>query len=163
MAVSDEEREEVAEALRARWFAGHLQLADLDERTTAAYAAQARADLDALLADLPPVAPRRATPAPVAAEGPFWPGTRAFHHETVLREPRLIAFDQAVRHIGPTVERQGYVLLVADRPRLLRFERQRGARPISIAFLPAAHGATRLIAFGKAPARLRKAFAKIHD
>ncbi|WP_393916181.1 DUF1707 SHOCT-like domain-containing protein [Halostreptopolyspora alba] len=62
--VADSDREAVAELLRAAVTEGRLDLAELDERLSAAYAAKTRADLEPLTADLP--APDPAGPAPDA-------------------------------------------------------------------------------------------------
>lgn len=51
--ASDAERDNVAEALQGHYTAGRLTVAELDERVAAAYAAITRAQLAALLADLP--------------------------------------------------------------------------------------------------------------
>jgi hypothetical protein len=51
--VSDAERDQAAEILRAGYADGRLSRAELDERLTAAYAAKTRADLHDLTSDLP--------------------------------------------------------------------------------------------------------------
>jgi hypothetical protein len=61
--ASDGEREAVAEALRTHAATGRLDPEELEERLERAYAAERRADLVPLVADLPPAerpAPRRA-------------------------------------------------------------------------------------------------------
>ena len=65
--TSDAEREAVAEALRVHAGAGRLQTDELEERLERAYAAQTRADLVPLLADLPQAQPQTPPPAPRAA------------------------------------------------------------------------------------------------
>lgn len=55
--VSDAEREAVVERLREASVEGRLTLAELTERTEAAYLARTRAELDQLTADLPGGAP----------------------------------------------------------------------------------------------------------
>ena len=62
--TSDAERESVVEALREHAAAGRLDADELEERLGAAYAAQLRADLVPLVADLPVAAP---APAPAPA------------------------------------------------------------------------------------------------
>jgi hypothetical protein len=62
--ASDAERETAVERLRVASVEGRLTLADLTERTEAAYSAVTRAELEAVTADLP------AAPAPAGAEMP---------------------------------------------------------------------------------------------
>ena len=63
--ASDTERERAIAALREAAGEGRLDVSELDERIEAAYAARTRAELAALVEDLPPLpAPRRErTPA----------------------------------------------------------------------------------------------------
>ncbi|MEW9530322.1 DUF1707 domain-containing protein [Microbispora sp. NPDC049125] len=73
MRASDAERESVVESLREASVEGRLTLAELTERTEAAYLAQTHAELMQLTADLPggSAAPRPASgPAPHAAPHP---------------------------------------------------------------------------------------------
>jgi Domain of unknown function (DUF1707) len=68
--ASDAERERVVELLRAHAAEGRLSADELEERLGAAYAAQTRADLRPLLADLPAASPARPAarrPAQLAA------------------------------------------------------------------------------------------------
>lgn len=59
--ASDAERERVAVALREHAAAGRLEVEELEERLSLAYAAHTRGELAALRADLPPLeAPRPA-------------------------------------------------------------------------------------------------------
>ncbi|BCB86152.1 DUF1707 domain-containing protein [Phytohabitans suffuscus] len=51
--VGTTERESVAELLSDALAAGYLETAEFGERSTAAYAARTRGELDALIADLP--------------------------------------------------------------------------------------------------------------
>ncbi|WP_084757806.1 DUF1707 SHOCT-like domain-containing protein [Micromonospora cremea] len=68
MRAADADREAVADRLRVALGEGRLDLHEYDERLQRAYAARTYAELDALLTDLPPVAPpERSTLAPVAA------------------------------------------------------------------------------------------------
>ena len=66
--VSDAEREETADRLRAAAGEGRLDAEELDERLTRAFAALTRSDLSALTADLPPAAEPAAPLAPLAPE-----------------------------------------------------------------------------------------------
>ncbi|MEV4821418.1 DUF1707 domain-containing protein [Micromonospora sp. NPDC049274] len=57
MRAADADREVVADRLRVALGEGRLDLHEYDERVQRAYAARTYAELDALLSDLPPVAP----------------------------------------------------------------------------------------------------------
>ncbi|MBM0232445.1 DUF1707 domain-containing protein [Micromonospora sp. STR1_7] len=71
MRAADADREAVADRLRAALGEGRLDLHEYDERLQRAYAARTYAELDTLLADLPPVTPvERSTLAPVTPAGP---------------------------------------------------------------------------------------------
>jgi len=82
MRVSDDDRHRVAEILREAAGEGRLELAELDERLEAAYAARTCADLAPLTADLP--AHRRATAPQPAAAPPVVAGRRYERHVAVL-------------------------------------------------------------------------------
>lgn len=67
--TSDAEREDTVARLHHALGQGRLDLAETEERSAAAYAAQYRDELPALLADLPPSdTPRTGTEAPPWAE-----------------------------------------------------------------------------------------------
>ena len=76
--VSDADRDQVAERLRAAFDEGRLGLAEYDERVRDAYAAVTRADLVPLTADLPAAAPAATPPAkrfrvpPISKEWRDW-------------------------------------------------------------------------------------------
>ncbi|WP_245627723.1 DUF1707 SHOCT-like domain-containing protein [Actinomadura oligospora] len=63
--ASDAEREAVVEHLRVASVEGRLTFAELAERTGAAYTAVTRADLEAVVADLPGMGAPGAEPAPL--------------------------------------------------------------------------------------------------
>ena len=69
--VGNTEREAAIEALNQHWQAGRLDPAEHERRTTAAYAAVTKGDLDALFADLPGGDPatRPSAPGPAAGRG----------------------------------------------------------------------------------------------
>ncbi|MFD1118823.1 DUF1707 domain-containing protein [Sphaerisporangium aureirubrum] len=73
MRASDAEREAVVEQLREASVEGRLTLAELTERTEAAYLAVTHAELAQVTSDLPGAAPVRA-PFPAAPAGPARPG-----------------------------------------------------------------------------------------
>lgn len=58
--ASDADREAVAQRLRAAHADGRLDVTEVEERLTAAYAAKTLGDLEPLTADLPPEPPARA-------------------------------------------------------------------------------------------------------
>jgi len=66
--ASDAERERAVAALGAHAGDGRLTVEELDERTAAAYAARTLPELDALMADLPPLA--ASPPVPTGALDP---------------------------------------------------------------------------------------------
>ena len=63
--VGNAEREAAVAALNEHWQAGRLDPAEHERRTTAAYAAVTRGDLDALFVDLPGGDPATRSAAPV--------------------------------------------------------------------------------------------------
>lgn len=66
--ISDQDREQAADAIRAHFAAGRLDSDELEERVQAAYAARTQGELDALTADLPALpASREQARAMVAA------------------------------------------------------------------------------------------------
>lgn len=68
--ASDADREQVAERLRAAAAEGRIDIEELEERLTATLAARTYADLDAVLADLPPATPvRRRSRVPATPGG----------------------------------------------------------------------------------------------
>lgn len=67
---SDAERERTAAALHQAVGEGRLSLSEVEERTTAIYAARYRHELDAVVADLP--APSRPPPPAGARCSPGW-------------------------------------------------------------------------------------------
>ncbi|WP_182874228.1 DUF1707 SHOCT-like domain-containing protein [Microbispora sp. H10670] len=69
MRASDAERESVVERLRVASAEGRLTLAELTERTEAAYLAQTHGELAQIIADLPGGAPAPAPAAPAATQG----------------------------------------------------------------------------------------------
>jgi hypothetical protein len=69
--ASAAEREAVAERLRRAGAEGRLDPAELDARLEQALAARTRAELDALVADLPPAPEPRPSAAPRGPVGPL--------------------------------------------------------------------------------------------
>lgn len=71
MRVGHAEREAVAAELREHYASGRITLDELNERLDAALAAKTRADLDALMRDLPPARPSAGSGAPGRGPGPL--------------------------------------------------------------------------------------------
>ena len=69
--ISDEDREQAADAIRAHFAAGRLDSDELEERVQAAYAARTQGELTALTADLPalPATPAQARAMVAARRG----------------------------------------------------------------------------------------------
>ena len=160
MRVGDSERDAVAMRLREHWAAGRLELEELDDRVERVYAATTRADLDALVADLPEPdhrsAPRRARPHRI-----FWPGIAAFHEERRLSGTCPQNYAAAMRAIVPRMGLQGFHLFDELHPRRMRFRDHRGLE-VTVMFHPAGDF-TDVSAFGEAPRAVRKAFAELRD
>ena len=66
--ASDADREQVAEVLRKAAGEGRIELAELDERLAAVYAARTYADLEPLTRDLPPDGESPLPPMPVSVQ-----------------------------------------------------------------------------------------------
>jgi Domain of unknown function (DUF1707) len=115
--ASDREREVVVETLRANAAAGRLDADELDERLERAYAAERRADLVPLVADLPsaPAPRRRPSPRALPAYSPviaiavllvaIWALTGAGYFWPVwpIGAMALSAFKHRRRHALPVV------------------------------------------------------------
>jgi Domain of unknown function (DUF1707) len=166
--VSDGDRDAAAAALGAHWEAGRLGLGELEQRVDAVYAATTRAELDGQLRDLP--GGRAAAPAarPRERRRFFLPGRFDFRENIELRAAPERAYDEALASIAPALGRAGYHLVASERPSMLRFVHKsgtlvRGEHPLTMLFLPAGRGGTRIVAFGEAPRAVRKAFAELRD
>lgn len=187
--ASDRERDRTAALLSAHWSDGRLDLAELDRRTEAAYAATTRGELAALLRDLPGDTVRLPV-ARTSAQGRrrrfFLPGFVSFREEVELREEREVVYDQALAHIVPAMAAAGFHVVAMDRPGMLRFVRTtapdwapaaailtfgagllayaiRVERPVTVLLLPIREGGTKVVAFGEAPRAVRRAFALLED
>ena len=90
--VSDAERAATVTRLQHALVEGRLDLAETDERVTAAFAARYDSDLQLLLADLPPQ-------APVPDEAPMW---SALWASAVWRAHTVVLGPEAAGHTLPT-------------------------------------------------------------
>ena len=102
--ASDEDRERVAESLRADLLAGRLTLDEYEERLARAYRATTRAELGALAADLP----RERAPAPAPRRRRPIAGIRPFSVRLASHEPPALVIAEAMRTIAPHLLRSGY-------------------------------------------------------
>jgi uncharacterized protein DUF1707 len=108
--ASDAERDEVAEALRAHCSLGRLTVDELDERLTAAYAARTRAELAALMRDLP--APAPPAPPPVGRGPlPVMPGITPFSERVPVDRPPHETMAAVLDEIAPWLHGYGYRLV----------------------------------------------------
>jgi hypothetical protein len=123
--ASDADREAAADVLRAQCAAGRLDVAELEERLSAALAARTLGELERLMADLPRgrsaarVAARTGAAAPHAVG---LPGLRRFHYVDVFAADRQTTFARALDHIVPAMVRAGYDVVLRDEPRMIVFE-----------------------------------------
>jgi hypothetical protein len=130
MRASDAEREETVAALRAAAGEGRLTVEELDERTTAAYAAVTRGDLARLLHDLPVALP----PAPQPkGRGPKLPGRTAFAARWTARQPPEEVALEILHDIAPPLRGYGYELADRTRDRIVFVRTRRPAWTIVVA------------------------------
>jgi hypothetical protein len=168
--ASDGERDEVASALARACSDGRLSPEELESRLQSAYAATHRAELDALLADLPPAA-RRPPPAPEPGRSRrLYPGVRHFSERADVGVPRERAFDSALASLVPGLGRAGYRVVSSERPTVIRLERPPSGivarllgepKPLTMVFTEGPKGGTRITSFGEAPRSVRRAFADL--
>jgi hypothetical protein len=179
--ASDADREEAVAHLRGEAAAGRLTVDELDERCERAYAARTMAELEELVADLPPPSagvPARTERLPVSGYG-----ARPFTYEWELEVTPRRAMTEALRHIAPALHRQGYELVDKRADRLVFRYSYRPGWTYAVAVLvfpfglfalmyqseeritldvdPLARGRTRIVAHGRAPRRVRRAFAEL--
>jgi DUF1707 SHOCT-like domain len=81
MRISDDDRHRVAEILREAAGEGRLDIAELDERLEATYAARTYADLVPITQDLPVQA---SSPQPARRPSPLVPGPASQRHVAIL-------------------------------------------------------------------------------
>ena len=181
--ASDAERERTVEQLSDHALAGRLTVEELDERCERAYAARTRGELAALLGDLPGAgtavrAPARRLPADPGGIG-RQPFTYVFEHPVAPAR----AMAAALRTMAPALARAGYELVNRDERRLtFDYSYRPGWVALPVIFLPfvgllaltikehdrvvvdfddAPGGGTRMVVHGRAPRRVRRAFAEL--
>jgi hypothetical protein len=181
--ASDAERERTVEHLRDHAAAGRLTVDELDERSARAYAARTVTELAELLVDLPtpalpardPVARSTVDPGGLGRQ----PFTFVFEHAVTPAR----AIEEALRTMAPALARSGYELVSRGERRLeFVYDYRPGwvALPVILAPIPgilallikehdrvvvdfedAPGGGTRLVVRGRAPRRVRRAFAEL--
>jgi hypothetical protein len=120
--ASDEDRERVAESLRADLLAGRLDVEEYEERVGRAYRATTRAELAELAADLP----RERVPAPPPRRRRPLVGNRPFSVRIEAHEQPAMVIAEAMRTIAPHLLRSGYEM---DRPAVSQLVFTRRRRP----------------------------------
>ena len=187
--ASDAEREETVSHLREQAAAGRLSVDELDERCAQAYSARTVRELSDLVIDLPaPASPLPVATSGSTAPAEPLPavrgiGARPFTYEWELEVAPTTAMTEALRHIAPALNRRGYELINKRPDRLVFCYYYRpgwtyGAaillfpiglvallhqaeERITLDFDPLRQGRTRLVAHGRAPRRVRRAFAQL--
>jgi hypothetical protein len=180
--ASDGDREDTVSHLREQAGAGRLTVDELDERCARAYAARTVGELAELVADLPP-APGSGQPVALPQPAPRGYGARPFTYEWELEVTSGRAMTEALRYIAPALHRQGYELVAKREDRLvfsyayrpgwtygvavllfpfglLALLHQQEER-ITLDFDRLGRGRTRVVAHGRAPRRVRRAFAQL--
>jgi hypothetical protein len=157
--ASDSDRDVTMTALRDHCAAGRLEVSDLEERLTAAAAAQTVGELQALLADLPATA----STGDRRPRSPLAPRRFAMRHD--FAHPQVVVFDEAVASIVPAMKAAGFAVDVRSRDATLLFERMSASRRARDQFVlvvvePASSGAVMRV-HGLAARRVRHAFASI--
>ena len=169
--VSDFDREQTVNDLKAHAAAGRLSVDELAERVAVAYAASTVGELADVMCDRPEIEDTTAVVRPVAAPGrraPFWPGVRAFSEiaEVSLRPDQVRR--RVLEHLAPPLAKYGYELVEAGDAQLtFLFDGRTGSfslprrMTIRLTFEPLGETRTRLLAHGKAPLAVRRGFANL--
>ena len=153
MLASDGERDATIARLRAAHVAGRIDAAEFEARVGRAQTARGRADLDALLADLPPgetdLAPTRGVPR--------LPGRRHFEVRRLVAGP-----PEAVRlRLEPALERHGFYVHREEGGTLAFAHRREMASRLKLR-LHEAPGGTLVDVHGYAPLTVRRLLATLH-
>ena len=182
--ASDAERERTVGRLRRAVTDGRLTVEELDERSERAYAARTRGELAALLADLPGAG----AVARTTARTPVDPGGIGRRPFTFVFEHPVApdaAMQAALRSMVPALARGGYELVKrSDRRLEFDYAYRPGWVAVPILLFPgpgllallvkehdrviveleaAPGGGTRLVVRGRAPRRVRRAFAELGE
>ena len=161
--ASDSDREVTMAALCDHCAAGRLRVTDLEERLTAAAAAQTVGQLRALVADLPGSDAATATKRDRRHRRPLAPRRFAMRHD--FADPRLVVFDEAVASIVPEMKAAGFDVDVRSSDATLLFERVSASRRAGDQFVlvvvEASSSGAVMHVHGLAARRVRQAFAMI--
>jgi hypothetical protein len=170
MRASDRDRNKVAAELRVHCLEGRISVEELDQRLARAMSAQTVHELAETVYDLPTVTVRDDEPRrhEAVAVGP--PGVRPFTRRLVVPARLDRTRDVALDTIAPAPNVLGYELR-RQSPIRLEFERtvrstlglmSLGDRQrITISFENRDANETSMIIHGRAPRRVRKAFAQL--
>ena len=181
--ASDAERERAVARLRRGAAEGRLSVEELDERCERAYAARTRGELDALIGDLPAAGTAGHAPAPRTPLDPGGIGRQPFTFVFEHPVPPTHAMTEALRTMAPALARAGYELVDRGERRLgFDYAYRPGWVALPIIMLPgpgflallvkehdrvavdfedAPGGGTRMVVHGRAPRRVRRAFAEL--
>lgn len=180
--ASDDDRRRAVERLREHHLAGRLDVGEFEERVERAERAVTQDGLDALLADLEPRRPA-VIRTEVTVGTPRMPGNREFTERKVLDEPVQAVNEHTLDVIAPQLEKAGYAIVDEQPGSYVFLYRYRPAWAWWVAVLtfpvgliallqwyedrvtirtrPLPDGRTILLAHGRAPLAIRRAFAEI--
>lgn len=180
--ASDDDRQRTIDALREHHLAGRLDVDEFEERVARAEQAETQAGLAVLLEDLQPREPVLAS-TDVTVGVPRMPGNREFSERKVLDERVLEVNERTLEVVAPQLEKVGYVLTEQAPGAYVFVNRYRPAWAwwlavltfpvgllallqwyedrITIRTRPLSDGRTLLLAHGRAPLAIRRAFAVI--
>ncbi|HEX8086570.1 MAG TPA: DUF1707 domain-containing protein [Solirubrobacteraceae bacterium] len=180
--ASDDDRRRTIEALREHHLAGRLDIDEFEERVAHAEQAETQTGLAVLLEDLEP---GEVVPAgtEVSLGVPRMPGNREFTERKVLDERVLDVNERILDVVAPQLEKAGYTIAEQHPGAYVFVNRYRPAWawwvavltfPIGLLALlqwyedritirtrPLPDGRTFLLAHGRAPRAIRRAFAEI--
>jgi hypothetical protein len=181
--ASDAERERAVARLRRGASEGRLTVEELDERCARAYSARTRGELDALLGDLPRGSGDVQSAPPRPPLDPGGIGRQPFTFVFELPVPPAQALAEATQAIAPALARAGYELVERGERRLaFDYSYRPGwvALPVilfpgpgflallvkehdrvAVEFEDGPSGGTRMVVHGRAPRRVRRAFAEL--
>jgi Domain of unknown function (DUF1707) len=156
--ASDREREATVLRLRAAHLEGRIGTDEFETRVSLAQVAGTRAELEAIEADLPE---RAGSPVQPTSGVPWFPGRRHFTERKVLDAPLDEVREAALAFLVPPLERHGYPLH-QETPDVLIFAQSVEAR-ITVRLRDLGDSRTLVLAHGRAPLAIRRAFARLSD
>jgi Domain of unknown function (DUF1707) len=169
--LSDLDREQAVNDLKAHATAGRLSIEELSNRVAAAYAAETFGELADLMRDLPElggagtVAERAAKPRQRGR--PRWPGVAPFTEIIEVPLPPAEVRQRILEILAPSLARAGYELVDPGESQLA-FAQKHGVlwerrSAINLRFEPLGDGGTRMLAHGSGPLRVRRGFAELRE